>query len=70
MAILGRPCPSGVPGAVSYTAEVLRACDAAGLIGAWRSQVARSVRDAEVGGSNPLAPTKLTDLTADLEDRG
>ena len=27
------------------------------LCGAWRSLVARSVRDAEVGGSNPLAPT-------------
>ncbi len=26
-------------------------------VGAWRSLVARSVRDAEVGGSNPLAPT-------------
>ena len=28
-----------------------------GGIGAWRSQVARIVRDDEVGGSNPLAPT-------------
>ena len=28
-------------------------------IGAWRSQVARIVRDDEVGGSNPLAPTSL-----------
>ena len=27
------------------------------LVGAWRSLAARSVRDAEVGGSNPLAPT-------------
>jgi hypothetical protein len=27
------------------------------FVGAWRSLVARSVRDAEVGGSNPLAPT-------------
>src|SRR5437879_6068348 len=26
-------------------------------VGAWRSQVARIVRDDEVGGSNPLAPT-------------
>jgi hypothetical protein len=25
--------------------------------GAWRSLVARTVRDREVGGSNPLAPT-------------
>src|SRR5262249_54076907 len=28
--------------------------------GAWRSLVARSVRDRKVGGSNPLAPTHLT----------
>ena len=27
------------------------------IIGAWLSLVERSVRDAEVGGSNPLAPT-------------
>jgi hypothetical protein len=27
-------------------------------LGAWRSLVARIVRDDEVGGSNPLAPTK------------
>ena len=40
------------------------------LIGAWRSQVARSVRDAEVGGSNPLAPTNLTHLRTDLECGG
>lgn|GEM_PF-2684717 len=26
-------------------------------IGAWRSLVARSVRDRKAGGSNPLAPT-------------
>ena len=29
-------------------------------VGAWRSLVARIVRDDEVGGSNPLAPTRLT----------
>ncbi len=29
-------------------------------VGAWRSLVARIVRDDEVGGSNPLAPTSLT----------
>ena len=28
------------------------------LVGAWLSLVERSVRDREVGGSNPLAPTK------------
>ena len=27
------------------------------LLGAWRSLVARIVRDDEAGGSNPLAPT-------------
>ncbi len=34
-------------------------------VGAWRSLVARIVRDDEVGGSNPLAPTRL-----DLLSRG
>ena len=36
------------------------------LVGAWLSLVERSVRDREVGGSNPLAPTKYLDqqLTA------
>ena len=29
------------------------------VIGAWRSLVARTVRDREVGGSNPLAPTNF-----------
>ena len=29
-------------------------------IGAWRSLVARTVRDREAGGSNPLAPTNLS----------
>ena len=33
---------------------------AAPTVGAWRSLVARIVRDDEVGGSNPLAPTKPT----------
>jgi hypothetical protein len=28
------------------------------VVGAWLSLVERSVRDREVGGSNPLAPTK------------
>ena len=30
-----------------------------GRVGAWLSLVERTVRDREVGGSNPLAPTKL-----------
>src|SRR6185503_2892804 len=29
------------------------------LVGAWLSLVERSVRDREVGGSNPLAPTRI-----------
>ena len=37
-------------------------CSTGTSVGAWRSLVARIVRDDEVGGSNPLAPTKLTDL--------
>ncbi len=28
-------------------------------IGVWRSRLARSVRDAEVGGSSPLTPTRM-----------
>ena len=32
-----------------------------GFFGAWRSLVARIVRDDEVGGSNPLAPTRSRD---------
>ena len=36
-------------------------------VGAWRSLVARIVRDDEVGGSNPLAPTKLTNLAFELD---
>jgi hypothetical protein len=27
--------------------------------GVWRSRLARSVRDAEVGGSSPLTPTRM-----------
>ena len=34
-------------------------CYDCGSVGAWRSLVARVVRDDEVGGSNPLAPTIL-----------
>ena len=41
------------PGAVSSAGSVKRAPS----VGAWRSLVARIVRDDEVGGSNPLAPT-------------
>ena len=37
-------------------------------VGAWRSLVARIVRDDEVGGSNPLAPTRLPDPSLQLED--
>ncbi len=36
-------------------------------IGAWLSLVERSVRDAEVGGSNPLAPTMM--LTGSVGSR-
>jgi hypothetical protein len=32
--------------------------EAFGLIGVWRSLVARVVRDDEVAGSNPVTPTK------------
>jgi hypothetical protein len=45
---------------VTYTAILAVHSIAWIPVGAWRSLAARSVRDAEVGGSNPLAPTKLT----------
>jgi hypothetical protein len=38
-------------------------------VGAWRSLVARIVRDDEVGGSNPLAPTKLSNLPIEIDHR-
>ena len=34
------------------------------VVGAWLSLVERLVRDQEVGGSNPLAPTIYTRLSA------
>ena len=39
-------------------------------VGAWRSLVARSVRDAEAGGSNPLAPTIHTYCIRNYPDVG
>src|SRR4051794_29374597 len=38
-------------------AIIRRPCTTGDSVGAWRSLVARIVRDDEVGGSNPLAPT-------------
>ena len=38
-------------------------------VGAWRSLVARIVRDDEVGGSNPLAPTKTYLIVEQRSDR-
>jgi hypothetical protein len=46
-----------------------RLCTTSDSVGAWRSLVARIVRDDEVGGSNPLAPTKLTHLRLKVEQR-
>ena len=37
------------------------------MFGAWLSLVERLVRDQEVGGSNPLAPTKFSDKLEALE---
>ena len=48
-------------------AIIPKPCQRAPSVGAWRSLVARIVRDDEVGGSNPLAPTKLT--KSGLQDR-
>ncbi|NOK61079.1 MAG: hypothetical protein GFH27_549307n62 [Chloroflexi bacterium AL-W] len=36
------------------------------IFGAWLSLVERRVRDAEVGGSNPLAPTMLMIMKATI----
>ena len=54
----------GRRGTVAYTL---------GFFGAWRSLVARIVRDDEVGGSNPLAPTtfslrSLVDISTSTQD--
>ncbi len=48
----GRPWRDGVT-----RATIHRLCSTSTSVGAWRSLVARIVRDDEVGGSNPLAPT-------------
>jgi hypothetical protein len=45
------------PGCYHRSPSRARATRAIQPVGAWRSQVARIVRDDEVGGSNPLAPT-------------
>ena len=50
--------PVAVLPSLGYTLPARAAFVAAGnSVGAWRSLVARIVRDDEVGGSNPLAPT-------------
>ena len=53
---------------LSGSASLGLECVAGGnyIIGAWRSLVARSVRDAEVGGSNPLAPTTIHHPLAEI----
>ena len=63
-----KPCPSSEP--QEGPAMIHGLCQTSTSVGAWRSLVARIVRDDEVGGSNPLAPTKLTDLAVKLQDRG
>jgi hypothetical protein len=75
-ATLGRLTGSGSDGRASihysagrrlYSTVPLAPCAAAfPSVGAWRSLAARSVRDAEVGGSNPLAPTSLTQFHAEF----
>ena len=40
------------------------------LVGAWLSLVERSVRDREVGGSNPLAPTKTFSKVIGMDHLG
>ena len=38
-------------------------------VGAWRSLAARIVRDDEVGGSNPLAPTIRTNFSSNAQEQ-
>ena len=45
-------------------ATIHRLCSTSTSVGAWRSLVARIVRDDEVGGSNPLAPTNPSRMSA------
>ena len=57
------PCPAtGFPGSPGFdSCAIIRQPTRMGTsVGAWRSLVARIVRDDKVGGSNPLAPTKPT----------
>ena len=39
------------------------------LVGKWLSLVEHSVRDAGVGGSNPLFPTKINNETSRIDSR-
>jgi hypothetical protein len=48
------------------TLSSVRPARRAPSVGAWRSLVARIVRDDKVGGSNPLAPTKLSNFAFEL----
>src|SRR6187551_2471422 len=60
----GSPVGPLPPGLVSSPSPVKRAPS----VGAWRSLVARIVRDDEVGGSNPLAPTRLLHVGAMMQE--
>ena len=62
-AAAGRPDPPGEEAARLAARPAVYSVgpvERAPSVGAWRSLVARIVRDDEVGGSNPLAPTSLT----------
>ena len=52
----------------SWCAIIRRPCGNGHSVGAWPSLVGRIVRDDEVGGSNPLAPTKLSNLACEIDD--
>ena len=57
--LLGKPrnCESQIQ-VVAFDSASLLPYHPVQFVGAWLSLVERSVRDREVGGSNPLAPTK------------
>ena len=63
--------PAGPPvSGSSWCAIIRRPCSNGHSVGAWPSLVGRIVRDDEVGGSNPLAPTKLTFFTRTTRPEG
>jgi hypothetical protein len=64
----GLVCLAGSLGPLCYHAEALD--NEQPSVGAWRSLVARVVRDDKVGGSNPLAPTTSSEVRQGASQTG